>query len=574
MKNYTLTLFLLFCAVAICAQESVEELLPELSTELYPKGTYRSPVNHPIKISGTFGELRSDHFHMGVDVKSARGVAGDNLYAVADGYISRIRISATGYGNALYIDHPNGTRSLYGHMDSFTPDIQRWVDSVHYARERFEIDIGSDYQEPALGTSHGSKRFPVKRGQKLGTMGNTGSSFGAHLHYELRLQENDAAFNPLLYDFPVKDTRAPQMQGLTIYMKEGNGAARAINRFAKLTAKGNAFTLSGVVHVPPGEVGFGLKTYDRQEGTRNLNGVYRIESRCDDQLHWQATYDTITFEQTRYIQADYDFAAKVNKKGYYYRLHRLPGDQLPLYDVKPNDGWINLGFGESRKIEMTSRDPFGNSATLSFTLIADLPEEAPRDLSYNYLLPLGQETVANIGAAELSVQPKSVYYDTYLSATVSENLVEGAYSRCYQIGELDEPIHASAKLRLPLQDVPMGLRPNAYLSSCSDADEDVVTGQLATGSTHLELKLQSWGSFCLRVDTKKPTIKVLDRYTYVIKDDVTSEGGLRYRVSQNGEWRLASYDAKKGRLSVRKDRLNSGKITVEVWDKAGNKAVL
>ena len=573
MKHNTLTFLLLALALSSLAQQASQGAGPELSTELYPKGTYRSPVNHPIKISGTFGELRSDHFHMGVDVKSARGVAGDNLYAVANGYISRIRVSATGYGNALYIDHPNGTRSLYGHMDSFSPEIQRWVDSVHYALERFEIDMGSDYNEPALGTEYGSKRFPVKRGQKLGTMGNTGSSFGAHLHYELRLQKNDAAFNPLLYDFPVKDSRAPQMQGLTIYMKEVNGAARAINRFAKLTAKGNAYKLSGVVHVPPGEIGFGLKTYDRQEGTRNLNGVYQIESRCDDQLHWQATYDTISFEQTRYIQAHYDFAAKLNKKGYYYRLHQLPGDLLPIYDEKPHDGWINLGFGESRKMIMTSRDPFGNSATLSFTIIADLPEVPLSDLSYNYLLPQGQETVVNIGAAELQVQPKSLYYDTYLSARVSENLIESAYSRCYELGDPDEPIHASAKLRMSLQDVPMGLRPNTYLSSCSDPDEGVVIGKLTTGSTHLEVELNWWGSFCLRVDTKKPTIKALDRYTYVIKDDVTSEGDLRYRVSQNGEWKLAIYDAKKGRLTLNKKRLQSGKITVEVWDKAGNKAV-
>ncbi len=573
MKRYPFSILLAYLAVSLYAQESAWEATPELSTELYPKGTYRSPVNHPIKISGTFGELRSDHFHMGVDVKSARGVAGDNLYAVADGYVSRIKISATGYGNALYIDHPNGTRSLYGHMDSFTPDIQRWVDSVHYARERFEIDMGPNYQEPALGTPDGFKRFQIKRGQKLGTMGNTGSSFGAHLHYELRLQENDAAFNPLLYDFPVKDTRAPEMRGLTVFMKEGNGAARAINRFAKLTAIGNAFTLSGVVHVPPGEVGFGLKTYDRQEGTRNLNGVYRIESRCDDQLHWQATYDTIAFEETRYIQAHYDFAAKRDKKGYFYRLHSLPGDQLPLYDVKPNDGWLNLGFGESRKIEMTSRDPFGNSATLSFTIVADLPAESPTDLSFNYLLPQGQETSLNIGAAELQMQPTSVYYDTYLSARVSNDVVEGAYSRCYELGNPDEPIHASAKLSMPLQDVPMDLRPNAYLSSCSAVDEGVVMGKLTTGSTHLEARLGEWGDFCLRVDTEKPSIKVLDRYTYVIKDNVTSAGDLRYRVSQNGEWVLASFDAKKHRLVVRKDKLKAGKITVEVWDKAGNKTV-
>lgn len=566
MKHYTLTLLLACLAVSLWAQESSLEL----KTDLYPKGTYRSPVNHPIKISGTFGELRSDHFHMGVDVKSARGVAGDDLFAVADGYISRISISATGYGNALYIDHPNGTRSLYGHMDSFTPDIQRWVDSVHYVHERFEIDIDL---EPALSLSNGPKLFPIKRGQKLGTMGNTGSSFGAHLHYELRLQANDAAFNPLLYDFPVKDTRAPEMRGLTIFIKEGNGAARAINRFAKLIANGSDYTLSSAVHVPAGEIGFGLKTYDRQEGTRNLNGVYRIESRSDGQLHWQATYDTIAFEETRYIQAHYDFEGKNNNKGYFYRLHRLPGDELPIYEVMLRDGWLNLGFGESREIIMTSKDPYGNTATLSFTVIADLPALTPPELSYNYILPLGEMKTLSIGAAELQLSPKSLYHETYLSTMLSDDVVEGAYSRCYILGNPDEPIHASAKLRIPLQDVPMALRPNAYLSSCEEANKDVVPGELTTGSTHLEAKISAWGSFCLRVDVQKPTINALDRYTYILNDDITSDGDLRYRVSQDGAWVLASYDAKKGRLSVRKDKIKAGKIKVEAWDKAGNRAV-
>ncbi|MFK8057823.1 MAG: M23 family metallopeptidase [Saprospiraceae bacterium] len=559
MKRYTLTLFLLCLVASLSAQEAS----PELGTALYPKGTYRSPVNHPIKISGTFGELRSDHFHMGIDVKSARGVGGDNLYAVADGYINRIRISATGYGNALYIDHPNGTRSLYGHMDSFTPDIQRWVDSVHYAQESFEINV--EALSPDL--------FPIKRGQKLGTMGNTGSSFGAHLHYELRLQENDAAFNPLLFDFPVKDTRAPEMRGLTVFMKEGNGAARAINRFAKLIEQGNDYTLSNEVHVPPGEIGFGLKTYDRQEGTRNSNGVYQIESRANGQLHWQATYDTIAFEETRYIQAHYDFEGKANKKGYFYRMHRLPGDELPIYDVKPRDGWLNLGFGESRKMVMSSRDPFGNSATLSFTVIADLPEEAPAQPSYNYLLPQNEGSILNIGSAELLLSDKSLYHDTYLTANVSDVTVAGAYSRCYTIGNPNEPIHVSAKLQISLHDVPMGLRPNTYLSNCDDAEEDIITGKLTTGSTHLEVNLSSWGSFCLRVDQRKPTIKVLDRYTYVLADDISSERDLRYRVSQGDTWVLANYDAKKGRLTVRKDKVKAGKITVEAWDKAGNRAV-
>ena len=128
---------------------------------------------------------------MGLDIKSAHQASGDALYAVADGFISRLRVSASGYGNSVYIDHPNGTRSVYAHLDAFTPGIQRLLDSVHYARESFEVEVRLS-----------PKQLPVRAGQQIGIMGNTGSSQGPHLHFELRLASNDAAFNPLLYDFP------------------------------------------------------------------------------------------------------------------------------------------------------------------------------------------------------------------------------------------------------------------------------------------------------------------------------------------------------------------------------------
>ena len=535
--------------------------------ELYPAGTFASPVRHPIKVSGTFGELRSDHFHMGLDVKSARGVAGDDVYAVADGYVSRLLVSSAGFGNAVYVDHPaTGTRSVYAHLRAFAPALRRYLDSVHYAEQRFELDLGG---LPA-------KRFPIARGQRLGAMGNTGSSFGAHLHFELRLAADDAAFNPLLYDLPVRDARAPELRGLGVYARRPNGATELLRRVTPTRDGGSdRYRVAEPIRVPPGAIGLALKAYDRQEGTRNLNGVFAIESRADGRTHWRARYDTVAFEDTRYIQAHYDYAAKHDGDGYYYRLHRLPADRLALYDAAPDDGFLALGFGESRTVDVTVSDPFGNAATLALTLVADdtaaAAALAPAP-AYNYLLRAGQATTLRIADAELDVPARAVYHDTYLAVHTADDPADGAYSRCYTLGDPAEPLHDAPTLRVPLGRVPMHLRPNAYLTPCGGDTDSRLPAKLTTGSTHLAARLDAWGAYEVRVDTTAPTIRVLDRRTYRIADDVTAARDLRYRVSQNGTWVLAALDAKTNRLTIRPEHLAPGTVTVEVWDEAGNKA--
>lgn len=529
----------------------------------YAPGTFRSPVDHPIKTSGTFGELRADHFHMGLDVRSARGVAGDPLYAADSGYVSRLRVSAAGYGNAVYIDHPHtGTRTLYAHLDAFAPALQRYLDSVHYAREAFEIDV-----YPPPGT------LPVARGERVGAMGNTGSSFGAHLHFETRLMADDAAFNPLLYDLPVNDDRAPEMSGVAVYWSPDRARAPLLLSRHTDLRRGEAtdYVLPDTLHVPPGEVALGLKVVDRQGGTRNRNGVFRIESRAGDALHWRATYDTVAFEDTRFIQAHYDYPGHRDDAGYYYRLHRLPADAQPrLYDVLPRDGFVALGFGESCPVDVTASDPFGNASTLSLVLLADGEPPAVETPAFTHVLHPGMPASVDVGDATLDLPGDAVYADTYLRLTADTALLD--YGRCYRLGDPDEPLHAPASLTVPLASVPMRLRAKTYLSACGDATEEVVYGTLTTGSAALVADLEAWGDYTLRVDTVPPRIVPLDRYTYRISDGVTGSRDLRYRVTQGGDWVLAGLDAKRDRLEVRRDILGTGPLTVEVWDAAGNRA--
>lgn len=530
-----------------------------------PQG-YRSPVDHAIRVSGTFGELRADHFHMGLDVKSSRGRSGDNLYAVADGFISRVKISAAGYGNALYLDHPDGMRSVYAHLETLAPDIRALVDSVSYAREAFEIDV-------RLSPKH----LPVTQGQRLGTMGNTGSSFGAHLHYELRRASDDVAVNPMLADFPVRDGRAPDIQKVSVYSVDGNGRTSLLQQLTPQKS-GAGYRIPGPIRVPAGRVAFGLKAYDRVEGQRNANGVYRTALSVGGEEVFRVTYDTIPYEDTRYIQAHYDYAAKASGDGYFYRLHRLRGDRLPIYETSVADGSVVLGFGESRPVEIWTEDALGNRAVLRFE-VTGTDEELKDGLApFNFVLEPGEATNFRLGDASFAAGPGAAYAKTFLGADLRAARLTGALSSCYDVGARTEPIHDPVAVRVPLHNVPGELRAKAYLGPCdpnpNDRDADgrwrQVGTELSEDGGELVGELDAWAPFAVYVDTVAPSIRRLSPGVYRIEDDVTAARRLRYRVTEDGRWVLAEFDAKRNRLVVRDDRWEGGPLRVSVMDEAGN----
>ena len=566
MKHYRLAQVLrLFIFVGVCALLCFGESLyaqQDAGTLKLPQGHYVSPVSHPIKVSGTFGELRGDHFHMGLDIKSAKGASGDPILAVADGFISRIRVSAAGYGNALYIDHSNGTRSVYAHLDAFSPEIQHWLDSVHYKKESFELD---EELSP--------KQFVVKAGQMIGKLGNTGSSQGPHLHFELRLSANDAGINPQLFGIPITDRTAPSLRGLSIYRYDAAGVPRHFRTF-NLVAKGNKYSLSSAVSLPPGPFSIGIKAYDRQEGTSNLNGVYRIEALEDGVPYWQHSYDTVSFEETRYIQAHYDYASKARGNGYFYRLHRLPGDKLGIYERKEREGMLSLAAAETKILELRVTDTYGNLSTLNFQVQAGEELPALNPGAFNFMLRHDQSSQFELGDASVKVPAGAVYAPTYLDAGIKAAAAI-ALSRCYELGSDEEPLQVPVLVRLPLEDVPVQLRSKAYAASCTGLDLSSLGKRVDCDSPDfLCVELKNWANLAVFIDTVGPSITRMDRYNYRLSDKATARRWLRYRVSQQGQYVLASFDAKSGRLEIRRDKLAVGALRIEAWDELGNRSVL
>ncbi|HEY9114612.1 MAG TPA: M23 family metallopeptidase, partial [Bacteroidales bacterium] len=229
----------------------------------YPADYFRSPLDIPLYLSGTFGELRSNHFHSGIDIKT-QGVEGKNVYAVADGYVSRIKVSAGGYGKALYINHPNGTVSVYGHLKKFSPAIEKYVRDLQYSNESFEVE--------AFPTK---ETLPVKKGDVVAFSGNTGSSGGPHLHFEIREEGTQYAVNPLLYkSIKVKDLLKPSIMELVIYPVDEQSLIDGKNdtAFFAVEGTGKDYVLKGKPKITvTGNVSFGIRTIDLMSDIPNKN---------------------------------------------------------------------------------------------------------------------------------------------------------------------------------------------------------------------------------------------------------------------------------------------------------------
>jgi len=252
------TLFIIQFLISIGFSQTLEQ---------YPKDYFRSPLDIPLLLSGNFGELRNNHFHSGLDIKT-QGVEGQKVYAVADGFVSRIRIMPIGYGKIIYITHPNGYTSAYAHLQQFKGELAKEVKRYQYANETFEMDY---YPPDTL--------LKVKKGDVVALSGNSGSSGGPHLHFEIRETVSEYAVNPLLFGFDIKDDVKPVIKSISVFPLNDTSYVNnrnATQEFGIIGSNGNYQLSNNVIITAYGQIGVGINTYDQQSGASNQNGVYSI----------------------------------------------------------------------------------------------------------------------------------------------------------------------------------------------------------------------------------------------------------------------------------------------------------
>ena len=542
-------------------------------TDRYPQDAFRSPVGHEIRLSGTFGELRSNHFHAGIDIKSSNGRVGDPLYAIAEATVARVKVQSGGYGNALYLRHSNGYTSVYAHLDSFDPAIAAYVKAAQYERQRFEVDL-----YPPAG------KFTFLQGQEIGKMGTSGRSFGPHLHFEIRDSGTEKLVNPLLFGFKIADQRAPKMHALKVYSLDDQRRTVATERY-ELTGRGRNYGVAGdTLTINAWRAGFGLRVFDHHDKTNNWNGIYRLRVLQDDQPIHGFEMETFAFSETRYINALSDYAEKVTNKSDYNRTYRLPGNRLSVYRDEAAYGVVELSSYQPSKITMIASDVHGNERTLEFWVRRGAVEP-PTLPPYNYLLSYDQPNAVETGNLYAYFPENTLYEDLPLRYQTQAPPTGGYYSDVHQLATYATPVQRYFELAIrPDRPLPDHLRAKAYLAYCGK------DGQLSSNGGHWEgerlaARVRALGDYAIRVDTVPPSVRAvtfrndmrgLDRMSFEMTDNVATTGkarGLRYAGYIDDAWVLFEYDAKKDRLTHYFDgRIGAGehRLRLEVSDDRGN----
>ncbi|NJB87451.1 murein DD-endopeptidase MepM/ murein hydrolase activator NlpD [Lewinella marina] len=538
-------------------------------------GQYAPPLRGPLLITGTFGELRSNHYHGGLDFRAA---VGTPVLAVADGFVSRVKISSGGFGQAVYVDHPDGKRSVYGHLEVLAPELKDTIRRLQYARESFEIDFRPD-----------STAFPVRRGQTIGGVGNRGFSFGPHLHFELREAATDAQLNPLSLGYAVADTRTPQLRNLRVYTWQEGGEDPTAKSYDLIRKE-----LPDTLVVDATRIGFGLKAYDRQNSMPNWNGIYRATLCTDSTEVFSFDFDRVPLEKTQYINALTDYGEWQRNSSWYYRLFTPVAEAAFWADTAPaaGAGLIELCPGVPVRISITAADFAGNTSAVSLVVVhrpADSPSAgttAPPAPRYQYYLPSGEASIIDTGGMRLELEAPALYEDLRFRYTRLVDGSEGYLSDVHQLHDTETALHGRARLRIrPRVAVPDSLRSRAYIGKCGNGGSPRAVGGTWQPDGSMLVEIGSFGDYAILLDREPPRIRIRDfptdlrgRSAFSLLVDDAVGGELTYRATVDGKWVLLEFDAKSGTLShtFEKSHPIGGNTThqfeLEVVDARGNRA--
>lgn len=531
----------------------------------YPQNYFRSPLDISLVLSGTFAELRSNHFHSGLDIKTQQR-EGLKVYAAASGYVSRIKISHWGYGKALYITHPNGYVSVYAHLKKFSPKIEAYVKKAQYEKETFEIELFPKIQDLLIDTD-----------EIVAFTGNTGGSGGPHLHFEIR-DKSERPMNPMLFGINVKDTRRPTITGVFAYPVDENSHVNQSGEKIKLRlipqANGN-YTIEGIKAF--GKIGFGIIAFDRQDLAANKNGVSNIQTFFNGNKNIEIDFKRFSFDESKHLNRLIDYEYFFTKKSRIHKLFIQPNNPLSLYKDVDEKGYLHIEDSTSSIYKVRVKDYKGNDTWLTIPITGEKRDSIIKKeikVTDHYIYA---DQVTNLKEGNIAVYfPSNTFYDDFFIdfKVSSDTLI------------LHKPIISAQKrftISFDISNYNEADRGKLFIAKLRGYKNLINYSPTTRKGNLLSTRTKTLGSYTLAADLKDPKIrpsnfqdgKWLSKYRY-LKVRITDEGaGIKnYRATVNGKWILMEYDAKKNILvhdfndNIITDTKNNLKIIVT--DNVGN----
>lgn len=512
--------------------------------ENYPQDYFRSPVDIPILLSGTFGEPRSSHFHAGIDIKT-QGVEGKKIYAAAEGYVSRLKISPFGYGNTIYITHPNGYVTVYAHLQKYVGDIARFAKKHQHLNKSFEINI----------ENIPSGILKVQKGDFIAYSGNTGGSAGPHLHFEVR-DTTDKVYNPLLFGYSnfFIDNLPPTVYRIFLYNLDEEKQITPSKSISTLALGGGNYKVSNAIKVNKKNIGLGVQTIDQQNFTHHKNGIYELKLYANNELLYHFKMDAFTFDVGKAVYTHCDYERRLRYTQIIHKCFIERGNLLPTYVFEKNKGEIDLENEEVIDIKIEVKDFHQNISTIEakvqFEAESDFFKPVPK--VFNEQISYYKRNVIRRGDVELNF-PQKTFADN-ISLNIKQESSSNPYSDDFHIDEAYTPVLGYYDIAIKPMNIDSGMLDKYTMIYVNEkGSKKALGGNFHNG--HFKASSKNLGLHYLSIDTIPPKITPHNIYNgknmtnnsaIIIKASDNLSGIKEYDAFVNGEWVvLQEYDGKK-----------------------------
>jgi hypothetical protein len=566
----------------------------------HPKDYFRSPLDIPIRLAGNFGEIRPNHFHGGLDMKT-ESVEGKNVYAAAEGYVSRIKVSPWGYGKTLYITHPNGYITVYAHLKRYSNKIEEYVKKYQYKRESYPVE---KFPLPS--------ELRIEKGEVVALGGNTGGSSGPHLHFEIRNAITGYVVNPLLFGFAIMDSIKPVIRSVRVYPLSDESHVSNLHspRYLKISgSSGNYRTSASNPLKLQGDIGFSVEVYDFLNYSHNKCGIFSIELQKDGERVYYHEMETYGFHENRYISSHVDYGEFKNEGKHLQKSFIAPNNRLSIYKETLNRGVIAINDLNLHEMKYIIKDTYGNTSTLTIPVQGHLYTAAKREgdmvrkigptKEETVLLPadtgLVHKQVKNSGGSEpnapasMGLLPKLpeempsvnfvkkfhwqfansfknddvrvfldeglLYEDVDFEYKVTDTLL-GAIAPTHHVHNVYTPVHKLYSIAIRTDKIPNRLKDKAMVARIKKNERTYYEGGGYEGD-FIKTTSKYFGAFTVLLDTIAPRIRGLNIYdgknmskasniTVSIYDKLS--GINTYNAYIDGKWILMEYEPKKSAL--------------------------